>query len=45
MVMVKHFTELAVWEKADQLAHQVFSLTDTFPRKYLGLTRSLRTSE
>ena len=43
MVMVKHFTELAVWEKADQFAHQVFSLTDTFPRKYLfDLTSQLR---
>ena len=43
MVMVKHFTELVVWEKADRLAHQVFDLTEGFPRPYLfDLTSQLR---
>ena len=43
MVMVKHVTELVVWQKADVLAHQVFDLTDTFPRRYLfDLTSQLR---
>ena len=43
MPMVKHFTELMVWQKADALAHQVFDLTDSFPRKYLvDLTSQLR---
>ena len=43
MVMVKHFTELIVWQKADELAHQVFDLTDTFPKRYLfDLTSQLR---
>ena len=43
MTMIKHFTELEVWQKADALAHQVFDLTDTFPRRYLfDLTSQLR---
>ena len=43
MTMVKHFTELVVWQKADALAHQVFNLTETFPRRYLvDLTSQLR---
>ena len=43
MGMVKHFTELTVWQKADELAHQVFDLTDAFPRRYLfDLTNQLR---
>ena len=43
MTMVKHFTELMVWQKADVLAHQVFDLTDAFPRRYLvDLTSQLR---
>ena len=41
--MIKHFRDLAVWQKADALAHQVFSLTDTFPRQYLfDLVNQLR---
>ena len=43
MAMVKDFAELAVWQKADELAHQVFDLTETFPKRYLfDLTSQLR---
>ena len=43
MPMVKHFTELDVWQKSDALAHQVFDLTETFPKQYLfDLTNQLR---
>ena len=43
MVMIKHFTNLAVWQKVDVAAHQVFDLTETFPRRYLfDLTGQLR---
>jgi len=43
--MVKHFTELHVWQKADALAHEVFDVTETFPRRYLfDLTNQLRRS-
>ena len=42
-VMIKHFTNVAVWQKADVAAHQVFDLTETFPRRYLfDLTGQLR---
>ncbi len=40
---IKSFRELQVWKKADELAHRVFDLTDTFPRNYLfDLTGQLR---
>lgn len=43
MVMIKHFTDLAVWQKADAAAHRVFDLTETFPKQYLfDLTAQLR---
>ena len=43
MAMIKHFTELLVWQKADALAHQIFDATDHFPRPYLfDLTSQLR---
>jgi len=41
--MIKSFRELEVWQKADDLAHRVFDLTETFPREYLfDLTAQLR---
>ncbi|MBI3319831.1 MAG: four helix bundle protein [Candidatus Omnitrophica bacterium] len=41
--MIKHFTELEVWQKADTLAHQMFDLTESFPKQYLfDLTSQLR---
>jgi four helix bundle protein len=41
--MIKNFRELDVWNKADELAHRVFDLTETFPRQYLfDLTSQLR---
>ena len=43
MTMVKHFSELMVWQGADELAHQIFDLTETFPKRYLfDLTSQLR---
>ncbi len=43
MPMIKHFTELLVWQKADALAHDVFGTTESFPRQYLfDLTNQLR---
>jgi len=43
MGMIKHFSELVVWQKADLLAQQVFTLTEGFPRRYLyDLTSQLR---
>ena len=43
MTMVKHFSELMVWQRADELAHQIFDLTETFPKRYLfDLTSQLR---
>ena len=43
MTMVKHFSELTVWQRADELAHQLFDLTDAFPKRYLfDLTSQLR---
>jgi len=43
--MIRSFRDLEVWQKADGLAHQVFDLTDAFPRKYLfDLTSQLRRS-
>ena len=41
--MIKSFRDLEVWRKANQLAHEVFDLTETFPRSYLfDLTSQLR---
>ncbi|MBM4338949.1 MAG: four helix bundle protein [Deltaproteobacteria bacterium] len=41
--MITSYKELKVWEKADELAFQVFDLTDLFPRRYLyDLTSQLR---
>ena len=41
--MVKHFTELEVWRKADRLAHEIFDITAAFPKQYLfDLTSQLR---
>ena len=43
MPMLKHFSQLSVWEKADALAHQTFDVTDTFPRVHaFDLTNQLR---
>lgn len=43
--MITSFKELTVWQKADELAHNIFDLTDKFPRKYLlDLTSQLRRS-
>ena len=33
--MITSFKELNVWKKSNRLAHRVFDLSDTFPRKYL----------
>jgi len=41
--MITTYKDLQVWEKADQLAHKVFDLTDQFPKEYLyDLTNQLR---
>ncbi len=41
--MIKNFRDLEVWRKTHELAQQVFSLTDAFPRSYLfDLTAQLR---
>ncbi len=41
--MIQSFRDLDVWKKSHKLAHEVFDLTDTFPRKYLfDLTSQLR---
>jgi len=43
MPMLKHFSDLVAWQKADRLAHEVFDLTDAFPKSYLfDLTSQLR---
>lgn len=43
MTMIKHFSELAVWQKADEAAHSVFDMTSSFPKQYLfDLTSQLR---
>jgi len=40
---VKSFRDLQVWKKADELAHFIFDLTETFPKYYLNdLTDQLR---
>lgn len=33
--MITSFKDLNVWKKSNELAHRVFDLSDTFPRKYL----------
>ncbi len=41
--MIKNFQELKVWEKADNLAHDIFRLSNSFPQKYqYDLTSQLR---
>jgi four helix bundle protein len=41
--MITSYKELKVWERADQLAFEVFDLTETSPRRYLyDLTSQLR---
>lgn len=41
--MIKSFRDLDVWQKAHLLAREIFTLTDSFPRKYLfDLTAQLR---
>jgi four helix bundle protein len=43
--MITSYKELKVWERADQLAHRVFDLTERFPKIYLfDLTSQLRRS-
>lgn len=43
--MITSYKELTIWQKTDELAHQVFNLTETFPRSYLfDLTSQLRRS-
>jgi four helix bundle protein len=33
--MITSFKDLKVWERADQLAHKVFDMTESFPKVYL----------
>jgi len=41
--MIKSFRDLAVWRKSNALAHEVFSLIETFPRTYrYDLTAQIR---
>ena len=41
--MIRSFEELSVWQKAHQLAKDVFDVADGFPKKYLfDLTAQLR---
>jgi len=41
--MAQDFKKLAVWERADKLAHTIFDITDNFPKNYLfDLTSQLR---
>jgi four helix bundle protein len=41
--MITSYKQLKVWERADQLAFEVFDLTEKFPRRYLyDLTSQLR---
>ena len=43
--MITSFRDLLVWKKADKLAHRVFDISETFPRKYVfDLTNQLRRS-
>ncbi len=40
--MIMRYEDLEVWKRADTLAHKVYDLTLTFPRRYaLGLTSQL----
>jgi len=32
--MIKGYHQLIVWQKADELAHRVFDLTEGFPKEY-----------
>jgi four helix bundle protein len=42
-LLVQHFTELAAWKKAHELALEVYRTTQTFPRGELyGLTTQVR---
>ena len=41
--MAKGYEKLIVWQKADELAHQVYLATETFPQKeQYGLTSQMR---
>jgi four helix bundle protein len=41
--MITSYKELKVWERADELAHRVFDLSETFPKTFLNdLTSQLR---
>jgi len=41
--MIKHFRDLEVWRRADELAQKVFALSEVFPRSHLfDLTAQLR---
>ena len=43
--MITSFEDLLVWRKADELAHKVFDVSETFPSKYeFDLTNPLRKS-
>jgi four helix bundle protein len=43
MAYIQSYRELTVWQKADELAVKVYSLTSKFPREYLyDLTSQLR---
>ena len=43
--MITSFRDLLVWKKVDKLAHKVFDISETFPRKYVfDLTNQLRRS-
>ena len=44
-MMIKSYRDLIVWQKADQLALEIYKLSDGFPKKYLyDLTNQLRRS-
>ena len=43
--MITSFKDLLLWKKADELAHKVFDISETFPREYVvDLTNPLRKS-
>ena len=43
--MITSFKDLLLWKKADELAHKVFDISETFPSEYvIDLTNPLRRS-
>ena len=42
-MMIKSYRDLVVWKKADDLAFDIYKLTESFPKQYLyDLTSQLR---